>query len=77
MERYIERKKQRNQAGQMRCGMDWVFVWRCSQSSPLAFYNFNVKHDFRVHGIGFENIIFLLLSLMRVYRFHYPLLCGN
>jgi len=40
MERYIERKKQRNQAGQMRCGMDWVFVWRCSQSSPFAFYNF-------------------------------------
>lgn len=51
MERYVERKKQRNQAAQTRSGMEWVFVWRSSQSSPLIFYSFTKREarDFRIH----------------------------
>lgn len=51
MERYIGRKKQRNQAGQTRGGMEWVFVWRSSQSSPLTFHSFTTEaRDFHIHG---------------------------
>lgn len=52
MERYVERKKQRNQAGQTRNGMGWVLFGVVPQSSPLALFIVSQREsrDFRIHG---------------------------
>lgn len=77
MEWYIGRKKQRNQAGQKR-EAEWSgFLFGVVPNLLPSLRSFTTEaRDFRIHGTQFANIIFLLLFL-RVYRFYYPLLCGN
>lgn len=66
MERHVERKEQRNQAGQTR-GVEWNGGFFLSGAIPnllpLTFYSFTIREarDFRIHGTRLANIIFLLL----------------
>lgn len=60
--------------------MEWIFVWRSSQSSLLTFYSFTSKaRDFRgVYTDGRGNPISrisFLLPTTPIYRFHYMPFC--